>query len=90
MFCNNCGKSVPEEAKFCPNCSAAVGAGTAPRKQLIRPRGDRKVAGVCAGLARYFDLNVTTVRLIWLLLVLFGGIGVLAYLVLWIVMPSEG
>ena len=57
MFCNNCGKQIPDDARFCPNCSAAIGAPPV-RKQLIRPRDDRKIAGVCAGVARYFDLNL--------------------------------
>ena len=45
---------------------------------------DKKIAGVCGGLAEYFDLDPTLVRVLWLLLVLFAGTGVLVYFILWI------
>jgi phage shock protein PspC (stress-responsive transcriptional regulator) len=53
----------------------------------MRSGTDKKIAGVCAGLADYFDLDPTIVRVVWLLAILVGGTGVLAYLVLWIVLP---
>jgi phage shock protein PspC (stress-responsive transcriptional regulator) len=56
---------------------------------LLRPRFDRKVAGVCAAFARSYGWDLTTVRLILVLLVLFGGGGILAYVVCWIVIPEE-
>jgi phage shock protein C len=55
----------------------------------MRSRVDRKIAGVCAGFAEYFDLDVTVVRVVWLIVALFGGGGVLAYIIAWIVMPEE-
>ena len=55
----------------------------------MRSRVDRKIAGVCAGFAEYFDLDVTIVRVVWLIVALFGGGGVLAYIIAWIVMPEE-
>jgi phage shock protein C len=55
----------------------------------MRPREGRKVAGVCAGFANYFDLAPTLVRLVWLVIVIFGGTGLLAYIIGWIVMPEE-
>jgi phage shock protein C len=57
-----------------------------PRK-LMRSSVDRKLAGVCAGVAEYFDLDPTLVRVVWLLIVLCGGTGLLLYVVLWIVLP---
>jgi phage shock protein C len=57
---------------------------------LYRPRRGRMVAGVAIGLARRFGLPVWLVRLVWLLLLLPGGLpGILPYAILWIVMPSE-
>lgn len=56
---------------------------------LIRPRYDRKVAGVCAAFARSYGWDPTVVRVVLLLLVLFGGGGILAYVVCWIVIPEE-
>jgi phage shock protein PspC (stress-responsive transcriptional regulator) len=59
-------------------------------KQLIRSRDGRMVAGVCMGLASYFGVDPNLVRLIFAVLTLFGGIGVLVYVVAWAVIPEEG
>ncbi len=59
-------------------------------KQLIRPREGRMVAGVCAGLGDYFGLDANLVRLIFAAVSIFGGAGVLVYLVAWLVVPEEG
>jgi phage shock protein C len=61
---------------------------TSPKK-LVRSRTDRKIAGVCAGFADYLELDVTLVRILWLMLTLFAGWGILGYLIAWIVMPQE-
>jgi phage shock protein C len=88
MYCNYCGKVIQDDANVCAYCGTRVGAVTA-RKRLVRPRVDRKVAGVCAGFAEYFDLDVTVVRLTWLFVSLMTGVGLLAYPIAWIVMPEE-
>jgi phage shock protein PspC (stress-responsive transcriptional regulator) len=65
---------------------------TLPRKRVTRPQGDRKIAGVCAGLARYFELDVTAVRLLWVVLSIYPGaiiLGVIAYAIAWFVIPTE-
>src|SRR5437764_6888364 len=60
-------------------------------KRLTRSRDDKWIAGVCAGLANYFEIDPTLVRLGFGLLLLVGaGSPVLLYLVLWVVMPVEG
>jgi phage shock protein C len=60
-------------------------------KVLVRSRDGRMLAGVCAGVAVYFGLDVTLVRVIWAVVsVLTGGAGVLAYLAAWVIMPAEG
>ena len=60
-------------------------------KVLMRSRDGRMLAGVCAGVADYFGLDVTLVRVIWAVVsVITGGAGVLAYLVAWIIIPDEG
>lgn len=56
---------------------------------LARPRRGRVVAGVCAAIARRFDLSPTLVRVLFVLSMLLPGPQILAYLVLWIVIPSE-
>ncbi len=49
----------------------------------------KRVGGVCAGFARYLDLDVTLVRILWLGSVLFAGTGLLAYIICWIVLPKD-
>ena len=58
--------------------------------QLLRPRDGRMVAGVCAGLAAYFGVDVNLVRLGFGVLTVFYGLGILAYLIAWAVLPEEG
>jgi phage shock protein PspC (stress-responsive transcriptional regulator) len=58
-------------------------------KRLFRMRVGRVVAGVCAGLAAYFGIDPTLVRLAFALFTIFGGAGVLLYLVAWIVIPED-
>ena len=60
----------------------------APRK-LYRSRTDRSIAGICGGLGDYFDADPTLIRLLMLLLILFGGLSIWAYIILWIVIPEE-
>lgn len=57
-------------------------------KKLTRSR-DKKIAGVCGGLADFLGLDKSIVRIVWLLCVLLAGTGLLAYLIMWIVMPEE-
>jgi phage shock protein PspC (stress-responsive transcriptional regulator) len=53
----------------------------------MRSSRDKKLGGVCAGLADYFDLDPTLVRVVWLLAFFCAGAGFLAYVILWIVLP---
>jgi phage shock protein C len=57
--------------------------------RLLRSRTDVMVGGVCAGLGRYFKIDATLIRLIFVLLTLAGGSGVLVYFILWIIIPRE-
>lgn len=56
---------------------------------LYRSVKDRKIAGVAGGIAEYLKVDSAVVRLIWVLAILFGGAGFLAYLIAWIVIPVE-
>lgn len=58
-------------------------------KRLYRSRTNTMIGGVCAGLADYFNLDPTIMRLIFVLLALLGGHGVLVYLILWLVVPLQ-
>ena len=61
----------------------------ATNKKLYRDTENGKIFGVCAGMAEYFDMDVTVVRLIWVLLFFFGGIGILPYIILAIVIEPK-
>ncbi|MCU0512433.1 MAG: PspC domain-containing protein [Anaerolineae bacterium] len=57
-------------------------------KRLYRSRTDKKIGGVCAGLADYFHVDPTLVRILFAILAFTTGSGVLLYVVLWMVMPQ--
>ncbi|MET0990379.1 MAG: PspC domain-containing protein [Glaciihabitans sp.] len=58
-------------------------------RSLQRPRSGRVIAGVCAAIAARFGWNTTIVRLVFLLSIILPGPQVIAYIVLWILVPSE-
>jgi phage shock protein C len=94
MFCTRCGIELRDQDKFCSECGAATGRPTTTAfrtDRLVRPMQDAKMAGVCAGFARYFGVDVTLVRIIWLVLTVWPLplFGVISYIVAWIVMPKE-
>jgi len=100
MYCSSCGKEIGEHPAFCQFCGAPVAPATppppympqytpGPKRPFARFSADKKIAGVCGGVARYFDLDSSLVRALWLLCIFLGGTGVLAYLILWIVMPLD-
>lgn len=61
----------------------------APPRRLYRSRTVRSIAGICGGLGTFFNADPTMIRLITLLLILFGGLSIWAYIILWIVIPEE-
>ena len=60
-----------------------------PKRKLYRSRANRTIAGVCCGLADYFGVDRTLIRVIFVVLNVFGGAGIVLYLVLWIIVPNE-
>lgn len=58
-------------------------------KRLQRSTSNKMIAGVCAGIANYFNLDPTIIRILYVLMVFFAGFGILLYLILWLVIPSE-
>lgn len=88
MYCNYCGKVIQDDANVCAYCGTRVG-GMIARKRLVRPRVGRSIAGVCLGIAEYFDLDVTLIRVVWLITAVMTGVGLLAYPIAWIVIPEE-
>ena len=58
-------------------------------KKITRSQDERIIAGVCGGFAKYFDIDVTIVRLIWIFITIFGGIGILAYIFSLVLIPES-
>jgi phage shock protein C len=94
MLCTSCQKEITAGSKFCYNCGAKQAEGAVPpppvnptRTRMMRSSADKKIGGVCSGLADYFDMDVTILRVIWVLAFFFAGTGGLLYVILWIVLP---
>lgn len=58
-------------------------------KKLHKSQSDKKLCGVCGGFAEYFNIDPTLVRLLWVLITLAGGAGLLAYIIAAVVMPEN-
>ncbi len=58
-------------------------------KKLYKSRTDKKLCGVCGGLAEYFEIDATIVRLIWVFITLFVGAGLLAYIIAALIMSNK-
>jgi phage shock protein C len=96
MYCTNCGTELTEREIYCSQCGHGTEkaanrprVGPAPR-QLLRSMTDKKIAGVCSGVAKYLEVDVTIVRLLWIILVFVPpSLGLIGYIVAWIVMPVD-
>jgi|SRR5450432_2535062 phage shock protein PspC (stress-responsive transcriptional regulator) len=95
MICPSCQRQIADNSNYCYNCGAKLSDSAPERgvshpahhKRLVRSSTDKKIGGVCGGLADYFDTDATIIRICWLLAILFAGTGLLVYLVLWIALP---
>ena len=91
MRCVHCAREIDDDSVFCRFCGAAVQTAAQPAKRLTRLPEQGTVAGVCAGIAAYFDIDVTLVRLAWVILTIVPGAfvgGIVAYLLAWAVLPA--
>lgn len=89
MYCTHCGGEISDSSNYCPSCGGRQRH--AARKVLTLSATDKKLAGVCGGLAEYLDVDSTVVRLIWVALSLVpGGIigGAVVYALAWIIIPK--
>jgi len=96
MTCASCQKDIAVGSKFCYSCGAkqpetpgsAAPPAYVPPKKFVRSTNNRKIAGVCAGVADYFDVDPTLVRILWALATLIPGPNIIAYIVIWIAAPE--
>jgi phage shock protein PspC (stress-responsive transcriptional regulator) len=94
MYCTSCGTQVQDSVNFCSECGHQTGrtASAPPQapRRLYRLAYDKKIAGVCSGLARYLDVDVTLIR-IAAVAVFFcsGGLVLLAYIAAIFIMPVD-
>ena len=104
MNCPRCQKEIVEGSNFCYFCGERTAAaappgpgapGAAPAsaeqwepRRLTRSVTDRKVGGVCAGLAHYLDADVTLIRVLAACSIFIYGMGLFAYLIAWLVIPE--
>jgi phage shock protein C len=93
MTCAGCSREIEIDSAFCRFCGVAVRptAFTRPAgRRLFRSTVDCRVAGVCGGLAEYFGVDPTLVRLVAVILAIYPGVvffGVLAYAIAWVIIP---
>jgi phage shock protein C len=97
MYCTKCGTELRDTDKFCSSCGNATAPAQAPpvegwsqpNQRLFLDKRNKKIAGVCAGFARYFGVDLVLMRVIWLAVAITTGVGFLVYLAAWIVVPSD-
>lgn len=91
-FCAKCGKRVRAE-NFSPaqdfTQASGFAAARAAERKLVRPLDDKWLAGVCSAFARYLNVDLALVRILWLSAVILFGTGILAYLICWLIIPRE-
>jgi phage shock protein C len=96
MYCNACGFEMQTDHRYCARCGKPDQMGqyrwSAPpltQGRLERDVYDKKIGGVCSGVAKWLGWDVTLVRLVWLGVAIFTGVGFIAYPICWIVMPRN-
>jgi len=97
MICGKCQKEIADGSNYCYYCGERMASDaqsppappdTAVPRRLVRSVTDRKIAGVCAGLAEYMGMDVAIVRVLTAISIIFYGVGLLAYLIAWMVIPE--
>lgn len=96
MYCRSCGIELSDTFRYCPQCGTGTGKDNLsvetgrPARVLRRSRDDKQIAGVCAGIAKYLGIDVTLVRVLMVCLAVWPpGVGLIIYLVCWVVVPKE-
>jgi phage shock protein C len=88
--CGRCAQETGPDSTFCRFCGARVGQAPGASRRLLRSPSEGRLGGVCAGIARYTEIDVTFVRLAWVILSIVPGMivgGLLVYGGAWLLMP---
>ena len=93
MYCSHCGKQLDPASRFCNSCGATVNAGgpfgnAARAGQMVRPRENRMIGGVCAAFALHYGWDLNLVRIITAVIIILTGVGALAYIAAWVLIPE--
>ena len=94
MYCTQCGVELQPDVRFCSNCGSRTALARPEMQREMPPalmldKRNKKVAGVCAGFARYLGVDAVLVRVLPLGVALCTGVGFCAYIAAWIVIPSD-
>ncbi len=97
MYCTHCGTQHENSARFCSQCGQGTGVYSGSTTGYYAPRRiyrliyDKSIAGVCSGIAKYLDIDVTLVRIAVVAAALFTGVipGIVAYIIAMILMPKD-
>ena len=96
MLCVQCRREIADESNYCSFCGTHQHAQRDQPlggRRLTRSISERQIAGVCGGLAEYFSVDVSLVRLTWIVLTIVPGViffGIVAYLAAWLLVPEVG
>lgn len=93
MYCSRCGKQLDPSSRFCTSCGSTVNVagavpGAQPQSQMVRPRENRMIAGVCAAFAMHYGWDLNLVRIIAAVIIILTGVGALAYIAAWVIIPE--
>ena len=91
MRCSSCGRDSEFDSAYCRYCGTSFATGERAARRLTRRPLNGQVAGVCAGIAAHFQIDVTIVRILWIVLSIVPGAvigGLIAYIAAWLVMPE--
>jgi len=100
MYCTKCGVQLDDVARFCSQCGTATAnavppagpssADYMPYRPMLRARYGKWIGGVCAGLARYWNVDPALVRIVFVALALCPVLpAIIPYIVCWIIIPQE-
>jgi phage shock protein C len=90
VFCTRCGTGLPAGARFCSSCGATIAAPYMAARPLVRPLIGRQIAGVCIGLSQAYGWDLSVIRILAVLGLIFsGGVVAIAYLACWVGIPEE-